>query len=232
MNERPAGLRAPVVWNRALGAARPPSMLTLLGILFAVAPVVVWMTIARTRPIGFAIGGTLLAAAGLLISVQRGWIDAPRPDAHLVFTALAPLLIACGAGLEGRHENSPSPEWASRRNGAMGFLGMQFILTLVAGLLYALMISEGSDAPPSKALPALPPGISMVDEGTSCGSGGCWRVATVTSEDGLSRPEIIRELGLQQESCRSSGWLLDWRDVCVGARDNGRNVTIYAGWGY
>ncbi|MFH8453988.1 hypothetical protein ACH4CD_32730 [Streptomyces fungicidicus] len=207
-------------------------MLIVLGILFAVAPAVVWMTIARTRTVGFAVGGALLAGAGLLISVQRGWIDAPRPDAHLVFTALAPLLIACGAGLEGRHENAPPPEWTSRRNGAIGFLGTQFALTLVAGLLYALMISEGSDAPPSKALPTLPPGISMVDEGTSCGSGGCWRAATITSEDGLSRPEIIRELGLQQESCRSSGWLLDWRDVCVGARDNGENVTIYASWGY
>jgi hypothetical protein len=220
------------VWNRALGAARPPYMLIILGILFAVAPAVVWMTIARTRPVGFAIGGTLLAGASLLISVQQGWIDAPRPDAHLVFTALAPLLIACGAGLERGHENSPPPEWASRRNKAIGFLGTQFALTLVVGLLYALMISEGSDAPPSKALPSLPPGISMVNEGTSCGSAGCWRAATVTSEDGLSRPEIIRELGLQQESCRSSGWLLDWRDVCVGARDNGENVTIYASWGY
>ncbi|MEU9095982.1 hypothetical protein ACIOEW_22515 [Streptomyces sp. NPDC087901] len=207
-------------------------MLIVLGILFAVAPAVVWMTIARTRPVGFAIGGMLLAGASLLISVQQGWIDAPRPDAHLVFTALAPLLIACGARLEGRHESSPPPQWTSRRNGAIGFLGVQFALTLVVGLLYALMISEGSDAPPSKALPSLPPGISMVDEGTSCGSGGCWRVATVSGEDGMSRPEIIRELGLQQESCRSSGWLLDWRDVCVGARDNGRNVTVYASWGY
>lgn len=102
----------------------------------------------------------------------------------------------------------------------------------MVGLLYALMISEGSDAPSSKALPPLPPGITMVDEGTSCGSGGCWRTATVTSQDGLSRPEIISELALQQESCHSSGWLLDWRDVCVGARDNGKNVTIYASWRY
>ncbi|WP_326579450.1 hypothetical protein OG889_18935 [Streptomyces sp. NBC_00481] len=207
-------------------------VLGILGILFAVAPAVVWMTIARTRPVGFAIGGTLLAGASLLISVQQSWIDAPRPDVHLVFTALAPLLIACGAGLEGRHENSPPPKWISRRNGAIGFLGMQFALTLAVGLLYALMISEGSDAPSSKALPSMPPGITMVDEGTSCGSGGCWRAATVISEDGLSRPEIIRKLGLQQENCRSSGWLLDWRDVCVGARENGENVTIYASWGY
>ncbi|WP_406089807.1 hypothetical protein [Streptomyces sp. NBC_01013] len=207
-------------------------MLIFLGILFAIAPSVVWMTIARTRLIGFTIGGTLLAGAGLLISVQQGWIDAPRPDAHLLFTALAPLLIACGAGLEGRHESPPPPQWTSRRNGAIGFLGTQFALTLAVGLLYALMISEGSDAPPSRALPSLPPGISMVSEGTSCGSSGCWRAAIVTSRDGLSRPEIIRELGLQQESCRSSGWLLDWRDVCVGARDNGENVIMYAGWGY
>ncbi|MFC9243187.1 hypothetical protein ACFT7S_03805 [Streptomyces sp. NPDC057136] len=207
-------------------------MWTVLGILFAVAPVVVWMTIARTRPIGFAIGGALLAGGGVLISVQQGWIDAPRPDAHLVYTALAPLLIACGAGLEGRHESSPPPEWIPRRNGAIGFLGTQFALTLVVGLLYALMITEGSDAPSARAVPPLPPGITVVDEGTNCGSGGCWRVVTVTSEDGLSRPEIIRKLDLQQETCRPSGWLLDWRDVCVGARDNGKNVAIYAGWGY
>ncbi|MFI7316775.1 hypothetical protein [Streptomyces venezuelae] len=207
-------------------------MLIVLGILFAVAPAVVWTTIARTRPVGFAIGGTLLAGAGLLISTQQGWIDAPRPDAHLVFIALALGLIACGARLEGRHENSPTPEWIARRKGAIGFLGMQFSLTLVVGLLYALLISDGSEAPPSKALPSLPPGISLVKEGTSCGSGGCWRVATVTSRDGLSSPEIIRELGLQQESCRSNGWLLDRRDLCVEARDNGENVTIYAGLGY
>ncbi|MFI6875685.1 hypothetical protein ACIBL6_19830 [Streptomyces sp. NPDC050400] len=45
----------------------PPYMLIIPGILFAVAPAVVWMTIARTRPIGFTIGGTLLAGASLLI---------------------------------------------------------------------------------------------------------------------------------------------------------------------
>ncbi|WP_406466194.1 hypothetical protein OHB07_37775 [Streptomyces sp. NBC_00111] len=207
-------------------------MLTILGILFAVAPAVVWLTITRTRSVGLAIGGALLAGAGLLISVQQNWIDAPRPDAHLVFMALVPLLIACGAGLEGRHEDSPPEEWISRRNGAIGFLGTQFALTLAVGLLYALMINEGSDAPSSKTLPSLPPGITMLEEGTSCGSGGCYRVATVTSEDGLSHPQIIRQLGLQHESCRSSGWLLDWRDVCVGARDAGENVTIYASWGY
>ncbi|MEW2608306.1 hypothetical protein ACFWB3_08535 [[Kitasatospora] papulosa] len=207
-------------------------MLTILGILFAVAPAVVWLTITRTRAVGCTVGGALLAGAGLLISVQQSWIDAPRPDAHLVFTALAPLLIACGAGLEGRHEERPPQEWISRRNGAIGFLGTQFALTLAVGLLYALMISEGSDAPSSKALPSLPPDITMVDEGTTCGSGGCSRVATVTSDTGLSHPEVIRELGLQQERCRASGWLLDWRDVCVGARDNGESVTIYASWGY
>ncbi|MEU1124229.1 hypothetical protein ABZ371_11830 [Streptomyces sp. NPDC005899] len=59
-----------------------------------------------------------------------------------MFTALAPLLIACGAGLEGRHQGSPPQEWISRRNGAIGFLGMQFALTLVVGLLYALMIGR------------------------------------------------------------------------------------------
>ncbi|MFE4634848.1 hypothetical protein ACFRJ1_15935 [Streptomyces sp. NPDC056773] len=206
-------------------------MLTILGILFAVVPLTVWGTIARTRSVGFVIGGALLIGAGLLICVQQSWIDAPRPDAHLLFTVLAPLLIACGAGLEGRHEYSPPQAWIPRRNAAIGFLGMQFGLTLVVGLLYALMLGEGTDAPPSKTLPSLPPGISLVDEGISCGSGGCARVATVTGEGGLSRPEIIRELGLRQEKCHPSGWLLDWRDVCVGARDNGENVSIYARWG-
>ncbi|MGW2302000.1 hypothetical protein [Streptomyces sp. NPDC001809] len=205
-------------------------MPTVLGILFAVVPVAVWAAIARTRPVGLAIGGILLAGAGLLISVQQVWIHAPRPDAHLLFTVLAPLLIACGVRLDGRHGNPPPLGWADRRSGAIGILGMQFALTLVAGLLYALLISDGSEAAPAKALPSLPPGVSMVSEGISCGSGGCWRVATVTSSD-LSRPEIIRELGLQQERCRSHGWLLDWRDLCVGARDNGRNVTIYASLG-
>ncbi|MET9106892.1 hypothetical protein [Streptomyces zhihengii] len=207
-------------------------MLIVLGILFAVAPAVAWTTIARTRPVGCAIGGTLLAGASLLISVQQDWIDAPAPDAHLVFTALALVLIACGAGLEGRHENSPPPEWIPRRNSVIGFLGVQLSLTLMAGLLYALIISDGSEAPPPKALPSLPPGIRLVNEGTSCGSGGCWRVATVTSRDGLSSPEINRALGLQQENCRSNGWLLDRRNLCVGARDNGKNVIIYAGLGY
>ncbi len=218
--------------NQWIGAVRPPYMLIFLGILFAVAPAVIWMTLARTRPIGLAIGGTLLAGAGLLISVQRGWIEAPGPDAHLLFAALAPLLIACGVRREGRHGNPPPPRWTFRRNGAIGFLATQFALTLLVGLGYALMLSEGSDAPPSTALPALPSGISIADEGIGCGSGGCYREATVTGEDGMSRPEIIRELGLQQENCRASGWLLDWRDVCVGARDNGKNVIVYAAWGY
>ncbi|MEU1127809.1 hypothetical protein ABZ371_30570 [Streptomyces sp. NPDC005899] len=53
-------------------------MLTILGILFAVAPAVAWLTITRTRFGGFAIGGALLAGACLLISVQQSWIEAPR----------------------------------------------------------------------------------------------------------------------------------------------------------
>ncbi|MFF0486581.1 hypothetical protein [Streptomyces sp. NPDC004435] len=208
-------------------------MLTVLGILFALAPAVVWGTIARTRAVGFAVGGLLLAGAGLLIGVQQGRLDAPGPDAHLVFTALAPLLIACGAGLEARHENSPPQRRVPRRKGAVIFLGVQFALTLAAGLLNALLISiDGSEAPPSKALPSLPPGLSLVDEDVRCGSGGCWRVATVISEDGLSRPEIIRLLGLQEKSCRTNGWLLDRRDLCVGATDNGKKVTITAALGY
>src|SRR5688500_17776104 len=99
-------------------------MLIVLGILFAVAPAVVWTTIARTRPVGFAIGGTLLAGASLLFRVGRRWSHDPRREAVRGCPALALVLIACGEGLGGGDEHSSPAERIPRLDGAIGFLGM------------------------------------------------------------------------------------------------------------
>lgn len=202
-------------------------MWSVLGILFAAAPLVVWRMIARSRGVGLTIGGFLLAEACLLVAAQQGWLSVPRADAHLIHSVLAPLIVAFGAVLE-HGEKGPGPaEWIPRRNGAIGFLGTQFALILVASLLYVLLNSEGSDAPPASAVPDLPPGLTVVSQGTGCGSGGCYRTVRIGSTENLSRQEIIRRLNRPHESCRPNGWLLDRRDLCIGVTDNGQYPVLY-----
>ncbi|MFD6423768.1 hypothetical protein [Streptomyces sp. NPDC060198] len=172
----------------------------------------------------------LAAVGGLLVAVQHLWLtEPPRPDAHLVFAAVAPLIVAAGAIWE-RSQEGPAPDqdtWAARRSGAIGVLGTQFALTLVASLLYALVLT-GASTPAASAVPALPAGLTVESQSEGCGSGNCYRLLTIGSENGLSYQEIIRRLGITHEKCRPNGWLLDRRDLCVGLQtDRTDRVVLY-----
>ncbi|MGW0853823.1 MFS transporter [Streptomyces sp. NPDC002690] len=203
---------------------------TLVGLAYAVLPLLVWWRMARTPLVGTAVAVALAAVGGLLVAVQHLWLTVvPRPDAHLVFAVVAPLIVAAGVVWE-RSEEGPAPDqdsWTIRRNGAIGVLGTQFALTLVASLLYALVLT-GASTPSASAIPVLPAGLTVESQSEGCGSSNCYRLLTIGSESGLSYQEIVRRLGITHEKCRPNGWLLDRRDLCIGLNPNRANqVEMY-----
>ncbi|RPK62892.1 hypothetical protein EES43_12930 [Streptomyces sp. ADI96-02] len=204
---------------------------SLLGLLFAAVPLIVWSRVARTEGVGLAVGAALLGAGGLLVAVQHGGVDAvPRADAHLLFTLAAPLLVTFGVLLEKGQEGPASEEWSARRGTAVGVLGTQFALTLAGSFLYFLA-GSGASVPPAGAVPDLPPGLTVLSEGSGCGSSICSRIVTVGSRDGLSQAEIVRRLDRPRETCRPNGWLLDRRPLCTGVMATGKRVQLYVSLG-
>ncbi|MET9928915.1 MULTISPECIES: MFS transporter [unclassified Streptomyces] len=204
-----------------------PFVWSLLGLLFAAVPLIAWARTARTRTTGLAVGGVLLAAGALLVAVQHGW-DAgiPRADAHLLLGVAAPAVIWCGVRLERAQEGPESEEWARRRSRSVGLLGTHFGLTLV-GCLLAFLLAGGAAVPPAEHVPDLPPGLTVLSEGSSCGSSSCTRSVTVGSRDGLTNAEIRHRLGHSPSwTCRPNGWLLDRRDRCVGVTEVGGKVQL------
>ncbi|MFI1227364.1 MULTISPECIES: MFS transporter [unclassified Streptomyces] len=204
---------------------------TLLGLLFAAVPLIVWTRIARTRGAGIAVGAALFAAGALLVAVQHGGVTAiPRADGHLLFAVLTPLLVIVGVRLE-RAQAGPAPEtWERRRSTSVGVLGTQFALTLAGSLLAFLLAGEAS-VPSAEDVPELPPGLTVVSEGSGCGSSSCARSVTVGSRDGLTAAEIVRRLDRPHETCRANGWLLDRRPLCVGVREANGKVQLYVSLG-
>lgn len=203
---------------------------TLMGIAYAVLPLLMWWRTARTPLARAAVAVVLAVLGGLLVAVQHLWLTGvPRPDAHLVFAAVAPLVVAAGAVWE-RSQEGPAPDqdtWTVRRNGAIGVLGTQFAITLVGSVLYVLVLT-GASLPPASAAPALPTGLTVESQSKGCGSGNCYRLLTIGSENGLSHQEIVRRLGIPHEKCRPNGWLLDRRDLCVGLdEDRTDRVVMY-----
>ncbi|MEU3971372.1 MFS transporter [Streptomyces bacillaris] len=204
---------------------------SLLGLLFAAVPVLVWARTARTRKVGTAVGAVLAVAGGLLVAVQHGWVTGiPRADAHLLLGVTAPLVIWCGVRWERARRGLASEEWERRRSRSAGVLGAYVGLTVI-GSLFAFLLAGGADVPPKGAVPALPPGLVALAEDTSCGSSSCARTVTVGSRDGLTNAEIIRALDHPAGwTCRANGWLLDRRKLCVNvAEANGKvqlNVSL------
>ncbi|MFI6288506.1 hypothetical protein ACIBCM_27800 [Streptomyces sp. NPDC051018] len=195
------------------------------GLLFAVVPLVAWWLLARTRRIGPPVAAVLLAGAVVLVAVH-GWISAYRADAHLVHAVGAALLIAVGTALERRHAGPGTRAWAGNRSAATGLLGVHLALTVCGSVLYSLALE--ASLPSARAVPALPPDLTVVGKRSGCGSGSCFHELEIGSTRGLSREEIIRALDRPHETCRPNGWLLDRRDLCVGVDDSdATTVRLY-----
>ncbi|MEV6206081.1 MFS transporter [Kitasatospora sp. NPDC051914] len=199
---------------------------SVLGLLYAAAPLFAWCRIARTRQAGPAVAVALLAAAGLLVAAQHGLVEVPRPDAHFLFALAAAALIAVGLAVERAQEGPGPEEWSHRRRGTAGLLAVQVVLALSGGLLYAL-VNNGASLPPASALPPLPDGLTVISQDAGCGSGNCFRTQVIGSTAGLSRDGIVRRLNLPHETCRANGWLFDRRDRCVGVQASDGRIVRY-----
>lgn len=198
----------------------------LVGLLVAALPLLAWWRLARTRAIGLPVGALLLAAAAVLVAVQNRWIDAPRADIHLLYTAGTLLLVVLVTGLERQQEGPADPEWRHRRGTAIGILIFQFCFTLLTSLAFLVATSEAS-TPPADDVPTLPPGLTVLARSNGCGSGNCYRILDIGSDTGLNRAQILAALDHPKETCHPNGWLLDRRPLCTGIDNHGPNVRLY-----
>lgn len=81
------------------------------------------------------------------------------------------------------------------------------------------MLSEGS-LPPESAMPEVPAGVTVVERGEECGSGGCWRVMTLRPAAGQTPQELAAAMGLTGERGL----------VRVGADVRGDLLVVHAGY--
>jgi hypothetical protein len=97
-------------------------------------------------------------------------------------------------------------------------------------LLFAdgIAIDEGA-VPPRSEIPALPPGVTLVRQDVSCGSGGCWHDLRLRPPAGLLPQQVVAQAGWSPERCHQAGTFLR-RRVCVGAQVVGDEVDLYVGY--
>lgn len=110
-------------------------------------------------------------------------------------------------------------------------------LLLVAAVLglwllcfaYLWLLGDEGSLPSTSRMPELPPGASVVRQGHSCGSGGCWRTFTVSPAQGQSPKELADELRLAKEVVKPPT-LFDPGFVYLGSTPRDSTLIVYFGY--
>ncbi|WP_454729505.1 hypothetical protein [Cellulosimicrobium protaetiae] len=117
-----------------------------------------------------------------------------------------------------------------RRAGVAGAaVGLVLLVVWLLGPVLWVELDEAGTPP----VPAFPDGVQVVDEGTGCGSGGCWRELTL-SWPGHDRDALRERVGLDATGqwCDAMS-VLDRRVRCVGEVDDeasGATLRLAVGW--
>lgn len=101
------------------------------------------------------------------------------------------------------------------------------VLILGVGLVGINRLDGGTPPAPS-ALPPIPAGAILLEQGMDCGSGGCWQQMRVRAQAGESGAALAARMEVGDTE-RCDGW--SWRTVqrvCVGASIGDDEVTVYA----
>ncbi|MFE9422788.1 hypothetical protein ACFYNO_07490 [Kitasatospora sp. NPDC006697] len=207
-------------------------MVTLFVLLFLAGPPLCWALMARTAPVGLAVGLPLAGWSALLLAVHLDWIDTrARAELYLAELPLSVLLVAAGLLAERRLRGPRRKQvLGDRASGARIAFGSYLALfgLLVPGYLWFAGLSD--DVPPADELRPLAAGLALHgvrNECTETGSAGCTLQAEVSGA-GLSRAEVAARLRDslnargwrlaegQDHGCRRNGWLVDRRQLCFG----------------
>jgi hypothetical protein len=217
----------------------------IVGLLFAIVPLVCWAMIARTARVGWIVAAVLVTCDAVELGLLAGWVVSGEKLTLLAALALAmPLVIVAGSASERR-----AGARRLRSCGVRGIAGLAmsvayvgFSFTLVPLLILAFLSDGGAAYVPSGAevLP-MPAGLVVAsDQDQGCGSGTttiCTRQFLIVSKAGKPagdvaqrlREYLIRVRGWRLsgwEGCRPEGWLLDRQQVCVELYVSHQQVTM------
>ncbi|MFF2545394.1 hypothetical protein ACFVUY_22880 [Kitasatospora sp. NPDC058063] len=200
----------------------------VVGVLFALLPLVHWVLRARSTPLRVPVAAVLLLWLALVLAVASDLLQVrSEAELYLLYTPLAELAVLVGLWLERGIAGSRAgrPVGWSRAVG-IAFHG-QLALVLTATPLLALVFFHEADVPSAKAVPQPPPGYTTIGTGQGCGNGHsatCWRtfylagppdVPTAQAADGL-RP---------RQRCEANGWLIDRRELCTEVSTDGATIV-------
>lgn len=200
----------------------------VIGVLFALLPLVHWLLRARPTPLRVPIAAALLLWFALVLSVALGLLHLQSPvELYLLYTPLAELAVLIGLRAERRFAG-PRTERPRGWSRAVGIaFRTQLALVLPATPLLALLCFHEASVPAAQALPEAPPGYTTIDTGQGCGNGHhatCSRTRYLTGPAGLSTEEAAARLRPSQR-CEANGWLLDRRDLCTEVSTDGTTIV-------
>ncbi|MEQ0562302.1 hypothetical protein ABJI51_24730 [Amycolatopsis sp. NEAU-NG30] len=186
---------------------------------FALLPVVVWCSLARTPRTGLAVGAVLLALMAWFVlprelGLAGSWVPA-KIEVYWLHTTLAAVVCAI----------------AARRGGA------RLASLVCAGFLFAgASLFAAYEAPPGdEGVTPAPAQLAITEQRFDCGSHQCWQVVETA---GTGAPEVLREHLLARNFtpapaldtrvsrfCRTTGLVVDHKvcaDVTSFAPDTAR----------
>ena len=221
----------------------------ILGLLFAVVPLVCWALMARTARVGWFVAAVLAACVAGGLGLAAGWVRSGEKLTLLAALALVmPLVIVFGIAAERR-----AGAGRLRSGGVRGVAGLVvsvaylgFSFTVVPLLALTFLVEGAAYVPSSAEVLPLPAGLAVAghqDQGCgSCSHTICSRQFHIVSTAGLPARQVAQRLRdplahvhgwrLGPEvrggwgSCRTEGWLLDRQQVCVDVYVNQQQVTM------
>ncbi|MFD8597284.1 hypothetical protein ACFV1L_20000 [Kitasatospora sp. NPDC059646] len=200
----------------------------VVGVLFALLPVAHWLLRARSTPLRASVAAALLLWLALVVAVAFDRLH-PRSEfeLYLLYTPVAELAVLAGLWLD-RRIAGPRTErptgWL--RAAGVAFHG-QLVLVLTATPLLALVAFHEAQLPSARAVPAPPPGYTVLDTGMDCGNGHgatCWRTLYLAGPPDVPTAAAAARLRPRQR-CEANGWLLDRRDLCTEVSTDGATIV-------
>jgi len=221
----------------------------ILGLLFAVVPIVCWALMARTARVGWFVAAVLAACVAGGLGLAAGWVRSGEKLTLLAALALVmPLVIVLGIAAERR-----AGAGRLRSGGVRCVVGLVvsvpylgFSFTVVPLLVLTFLVEGAAHVPSGAEVLPLPAGLAVArDQDQGCGSGShtvCSRQFLIASTAALSAGQVAQrlrdhlahvrgwrlgpEVGGGWGGCRTEGWLLDRQQVCVGVYVNQQQVTM------
>lgn len=200
----------------------------VVGVLFALLPLVHWALRARSTPLRVPVAVVLLLWLALVFAVALDLLQLrSEAELYLLYTPTAELLVLVGLWLE-RRIVGPRTERPGGWSRAVGiaFHG-QLALVLTATPLLALVFFHEADLPSATAVPQPPPGYTTVGTGQDCGNGHgatCWRTLYLAGPPDVPTERAADRLRPRQR-CETNGWLIDRRELCTEVSTDGATIV-------